>query len=75
MMITIPWQVVVAAIAANAIVVVALLMQIRDRADREHQRFGQLDRATEADIERIIRLVRLGFETRKQLEENENEKD
>lgn len=66
-MIELPWQVAVCVIVSGVAVVIALILQIRDRADREHQRAGMIDRMQEVDIERVIRLIRLGYETRQKL--------
>lgn len=45
-MIELPWQVIVGAMTSSAIIIIALIMQLRDRADRQTQRDNETVRST-----------------------------
>ena len=45
-----PWQVIAVAIVSNAVVIVALVMQLRDRADRQIQRDNETVRSIKTAI-------------------------
>lgn len=55
-MIEIPWQLAVALALGNFIIITALIMQLRDRADRQVQRDNEIVRSTKKAITDGIQL-------------------